>query len=342
MRERHIAAKSSMSGSTHPPADVGLSTRYATTLDKNYIARALCLYDSWHDAVPSGDFGFYCMDQESVLVLKRLGLERALIVPHDQFATNELRATRPTRSMAEYCWSSKPAILRHSLQDRPDLDWVIYLDSDMMFFGNANRALDRDMDYLVTPHRFSPEFEAYRASVGSYNAGYVAFRNSAVGREALGWWMMRCLEWCGSVPASDKYADQKYLDDLPGLFGSAVPEIKGLNAAPWNIDNYTVATRDGQVEVDGEALLLFHFQGFRIHGRSLHDMYSGNRRLKGEVVKHIYHPYVRRLAKSIDRVRRAGGDPRWGIDSFVRRPRLFYQHGRKLLRGTSNLTFLAA
>jgi len=331
-----------MNRSTPRSPIVGLSTRYATTLDKNFLARALCLYDSWRELVPGGDFGFYCMDQESVRVLERLAPERAVIVPHDQFATDELRATRQTRSMAEYCWSSKPAILLHSLKERPGLDWAVYLDSDMMFFGDANRALSRDMDYLVTPHRFSPEFESYRAPVGNYNAGYVAFRNSTPGREALGWWMARCLEWCGSVPAPDKYADQKYLDDLPRLFGGVVPEIKGLNAAPWNIDNYTVTTRGGRVEVDDEALLLFHFQGFRIHGRSLHDMYSGNRRLREEVVEHIYRPYVRRLARCIDRVRRAGGDSRWGIDSFARRPRLLYHHGRKLLRGTSNLTWVVA
>jgi hypothetical protein len=320
-----------------------LQVRYATTLDKNFLARALCLYESWAEHVPSGEFGFYCMDSASVDILENLALPRAVVVRHEDFASKNLQSIRSSRSMAEYCWTSKPAILLHAVKQRPALDWVVYLDSDMMFFGNANNAVQspKVTDFLITPHRFSPDFESYRKSVGDYNAGYAAFRNSPRGRQALDWWEARCLEWCGAVPVEGKYADQKYLDQLPVLFESEIPVIKGLNAAPWNINSYRCTVNQKKVLVDGDPLLIFHFQGLRIHGRHLYDLYSGNMKLSREVAEYIYHPYVRRLAHSIDQICRAGGERGWGIDSPVRMPRLIYRHGKRLLQGLSNLTLVA-
>jgi len=319
-----------------------VNVRYSTTLDKNFLARALCLYESWARHVPGGEFGFYCMDAAAVQVLRSLSLPRAVIVTHEEFASAEMHALRQTRTMPEYCWTAKPAILLHALRQRPQLEWVVYLDSDMMLFGDANRALEHPWtgDFMITSHRFSSDFSSFRPSVGDYNAGYVAFRNSARGCEALQWWMARCLEWCGAVPVTGKYADQKYLDEFPRLFGGEPPDSPGLNAAPWNIDNYRVEANDGAVFLDGEPLLLFHFQGYKIHGRRLHDMYAGDRKLAPPVAEHVYRPYVRELARSIAHTWRAGADRAWGIDSMVVHPRLIYQHGRKMLRGKSNLTFV--
>ncbi|HKQ30776.1 MAG TPA: hypothetical protein VJS66_05775, partial [Burkholderiales bacterium] len=311
-----------------------------TTLDKNFLGRALCLYQSWAEHVPNGEFGFYCMDDAAVRVLRTMALPRAIVVAHEEFADAALSAVRQTRTMPEYCWTAKPAILLHALRQRPGLEWVVYLDSDMMFFGDANQVLTYG-DYRITPHRFHPDFASYLPSIGIYNAGYIAFRNSPRGCEALQWWLQRCLEWCGAVPVPGKYADQKYLDELPALFGDAPQDHIGLNAAPWNIDNYRVAANSGRVELNGEPLLLFHFQGFKIHGRRLHDMYSGDRKLATAVAEHVYVPYARRLATSIARTWDAGADHAWGIDSVTAKPRLIYRHLRKMLRGRSNLTLAA-
>lgn len=331
-----------IAASTRQQPGATLKVRYATTLDRNFLVRALCLYDSWREFVPDGEFGFYCMDEDSAQILEQMKPERAVVVRHEQFAFDDLLAVRATRSMPEYCWTSKPAILLHALRDTPNLDWVVYLDSDMMMFGNIEQALTQagQAAFLLTSHRFHAEFAAYAEQVGDFNAGFVAFRNCPNGRQALEWWMSRCLEWCGAVPVPGKYADQKYLDRLPGLFDEIMPVMHGLNVAPWNINNYPLTTDQSQVYVGDEPLLLFHFQGLRLHGYPFCDMYSGAMKLRKDVVDLIYRPHLERLKGAMNLSQLAGGDARWGTQPLALNPRLFYWQLRKFLGNKSNLALM--
>ena len=101
----------------------------------------------------------------------------------------------------------------------------------MLAFGDigSELALHSSASVVLTPHRFSlPEFLAYEPSVGRFNAGFVAFNNVRDGREALNWWMNRCLEGCPARPDGDRYADQKYLNAIPKMFRDvAVSEVAG-------------------------------------------------------------------------------------------------------------------
>jgi glycosyltransferase involved in cell wall biosynthesis len=279
------------------------------------------------------------MDAESVKVLEKLSLPRAIVVPHEEFATQALEATRERRSMAEYCWTSKPVVLLHALGiAQSSWDWVIYLDSDMMLFGNANLVLSHTpIDFLITPHRFSQRFVSFEKNVGLYNAGYAGFRNSSLGRRALDWWMNRCLEWCGSVPVAGKYADQKYLDELPQVFEVKVPTFEGLNVAPWNVGNYIVRKNSGSVYMDDKQLLLYHFQGLRIHGTALFDMYAADMKLAPEVVRHIYHPYLRGLRRAFAKLRSVDPEFRYGIAPLSRYPKNVLHQMKAFLLGRCNL-----
>lgn len=267
---------------------------------------------------PDAQFGFYCVDGAAVELLKQHASANVLVIPPELFETEALRAARRRLRLNEYCWTCKPAILLHAFASIPRLEWAVWLDSDMLAFSDPGQELARypNASVILTPHRFSlPEFAVLEPTVGRFNAGYVAFHNVPDGVAALNWWMSRCLEGCPAEPTEDRYADQKYLNAIPGMFPNAViSDSLGLNCAPWNVFNKKIESSNGQITVEGDPLLLYHFQGLKIIRDWAFDLYGGPERLPKMARELIYAPYVDALALRVRQAARKIGEPWAGID----------------------------
>ena len=178
----------------------------------------------------------------------------------------------------------------------------------------------------------------FAPTVGSFNAGFAGFRNSATGREAVDLWARLCLESCSAHTTDETYADQRYLDDLIAAFPTGrASDHPGLNAAPWNIGRYDVSGQDGRVLLDGQPLLLYHFQGLRLLNRRWVDLYSGDLRLDPVIRRQIYRPYLQQLAEAYRRLRacRPGFD--LGFSPLPPKWDWWLLYGRRVLDRSSNL-----
>ncbi len=309
---------------------------YCTIFDAAYLSRALALHASLLAAVPRARLAFFCLEETAAAVLTRLALERAIVVRHAEFSTPELQRVAPQRSHAEYCWTCKPFALLHLARAVPGADWLIYVDTDMLFFGDADGALPGPQThFLLTPHRFHPAFERYAVTAGGHNAGYVAIRNTPTGVSAARWWAQRCIESCSVEVTEMAYGDQKYLDrmlaQLPGGAASAHP---GLNAAPWNIERYRVSAPHGAVLLEDAPLLLYHFQALRILNRWLVDLYAGDRRIEAQTRALIYQPYLEQVRAASRRLRAAQAP---AAAASLRTPRDWLRLGYGLAHGRHNL-----
>lgn len=321
-----------------------MTTAYVTITDVNYLVRAWALYRSFAPD-PSRIFYFYCIDRKAVEILSALDPTRAVIVPYEDFATPELDAVRAQRATNEFCWTCKPAILLHALAQDPGLSWVVYMDSDMMVFSDPQKALVEagNVGAVITPHRWSgPRFARFEKTAGAFNAGCIAFSNTPKGRDILGWWSARCIESCPAVPEDEIYADQKYLDRMPGLFGDAahISTHPGFNAAPWNIDGCRLAKSGGTPLVDGQPLILFHFQGLRIHGRRFFDLYAGPHHIRSDIRNIIYRPYIRALSSAFVEI--SAVFPGFSRGAQPMRLRQWLTQGKRFALGTSNLAIADA
>jgi hypothetical protein len=279
---------------------------YCTIFDSAYLSRALAMHESLLRASRTARLAFFCVDERASELLARMSLERALIVPHAEFDTGPLEQARATRSRAEYCWTCKPFALLHLAAAAPEAEWAIYVDTDMLFYGDPDSALpDAQAHYVITAHNFHPAFEMYTATAGGHNAGYFAMRNGEQGRAVVRWWADRCIESCSVTSTELIYADQKYLDRMASLFpfggSSGHP---GLNVAPWNIERYRLTSEGGAPMVDGRPLLLYHFQALRILSNSLVDLYAGNRRISPRARELIYRPYLDALRRACARLQK--------------------------------------
>lgn len=316
-----------------------MSSVYCTIFDSNYLARALALHASLMRVNHTSRFAFFCIDDRSADLLERLQLERSIVVRHEDFATTELSQVRPHRSQGEYCWTCKPVAILYVMNRLPDAEWVIYVDTDMMFFSDPDAALPIPAaHYLLTPHRFHGAFGRFEQQAGKHNAGYVAARRSVIGQQVISWWRDQCIASCSSTPSESSYADQKYLDEFRQQtpLGESSSHM-GLNAAPWNIENYRVTVEDGRVRVDDVPLLLYHFQGLQLFDDGKAALYIGDRRISDDLRTAIYEPYLAELQRAYLRVRAISGNFKDGLLDRRRLPGGVVGHALAILRRRRNL-----
>jgi hypothetical protein len=270
---------------------------FCTLFDSNYLTRALVMYRSLDGT--GEDFRLYalCMDDMAYEVLRALALPRLQAIALRDFETPELLAVKRERSVAEYCWTCTPHVIRHALEAYALAD-VTYVDADLCFYAPPALLFDEfaasGASVLITGHRYTPRYDL-SAKSGIYCVQFMTFKADARGLKALHWWGERCLEWCYARFEDGKFGDQKYLDDWPSRFeGVHVLQHLGGGVAPWNVQQYAVRNEPaGRLTVDGTPVVFYHFHRYHHYADGAHDL--GAFRLSRQVVDLIYRPYVRRL-----------------------------------------------
>lgn len=274
---------------------------FCTYFDRNYLAQGLTLYRSLMDH--SGPFTLWvlCFDDAAHEVLSGLNLANLRPVSLLEFEEGDdaLLNAKRNRGLVEYFFTCTPSWLLFLLNRHPELERITYLDADLMFYAAPSPVFEElgDRSILIVGHRFPEKLRHLESSFGIYNVGLLAFRNDPIGRGCLRWWRDRCLEWCFDRPEKGRFADQKYLDDWPARFERVVVlRNKGAGLAPWNHMNYRVRFQDGEIRVDGDPLIFYHFQGVRIINRRFFD--PGTYRygpMPSALRRRLYSRYVRSL-----------------------------------------------
>ena len=274
---------------------------YCTYFDHNYLPRGLALYHSLQRHAPGAQLWVLCLSDACHRALTALDLPGLVPVRLADFeaANPDVAATRPTRSLIEYYFTCSPAWMLFVLESASDAEWVTYLDSDLFFFASPDPIYDemKDAAFGIIPHRFARGLEGQRR-FGLYNVGWVSVRRREDGINALRWWRERCIEWCYDRVEGDRFADQRYLDRLPEMFGGVhVVAHLGANLAPWNFADYDLRWNDGAVMIERRyQLLFFHFYGVKRSG----DYYFNSHRIYhapfSSLMKHrLYEPYTTAL-----------------------------------------------
>ena len=271
-----------------------------TVMDRNYLTRGLALYQSLRQHGPGYELHVLCMDEEAWTVLDSLGLEGMRVVKLETVMNERLRRASGDRTMQELSWTCKSFFMRWLLRQNPDIGLLSFADSDLFFYSDPDLALEElgSGSVGITGHRYPARLDPgpeTPSPYGTYNSGWVCIRRDARGLACLEDWTNRCLDWCYKRVEDGKCGDQKYLDDWPQRFeGVVVLEHKGVNLAPWNVENYDVSSRKGQVMVDGDPVIFYHFSGLRQVSKWLYQ--SGlDLRAERAVRRWIYRPYLRTL-----------------------------------------------
>ena len=245
---------------------------FCTYFDSNYLLRGITLYRSLakHCKKP---FRFYvlCLDDETFDALTKLAIQN--IVPIalsevEQWDT-ELLVAKENRSLIEYYFTLSPVLPLYVLEHF-NADIATYLDADLMFFSSPTVIYKElgDASILITGHRFPEQLKDLEV-FGRFNVQCQVFRNDETGLCCLRRWREQCLAWCYDRLEDGKFADQKYLDEWPELYGEhlVVSKHPGVGVAPWNVADAHLTYAVEGWHVDNQPLIFYHFHGLKFLGR---------------------------------------------------------------------------
>jgi len=288
---------------------------FCTLFDRNYLYKGVTLYNSLVQHCPDFTLWILCMDGPTYKVLEKLNLEKAFLIKICDFEDEALRVVKPTRSVAEYCWTCTPSLPLYVLKNNPSLEMITYLDADLFFYSDPFPIFSEmgNASILIVEHRFPEHLKELNVN-GIYNVSVVAFRNNAEGMECLKWWRDRCNEWCYYRLEDGKLGDQKYLDDWPDRFhGVHVLQHKGAGVALWNVMRYTTREVGGKTFIDEKPLIVYHFHQFQMLKNNSYDYGArGHYFLTEENIRTIYTPYVAEIERSVKLVREVAPRFRYG------------------------------
>ena len=274
---------------------------YCTYFDSTYLPRGKVMLDSLRHVGETGPVLVLALDDDSHDRLDDLNLLNVKVVSLEQIEATfpQLLIAKTNRSRIEYVFTLTPWISLYARSLWPDAEWVTYLDADLGFFSSCQPIYDamQGASVGIIPHRFHPK-NAWRSIFGTYNVGWVSFRNDPEGSNCLQWWANSCVDWCFDRPEGGKFADQGYLDSFSRVAPStALIQHPGANVAPWNLASHDLSLDASSVLVDGERMIFFHFHGIRNSQRRYFMKHFPYRVRTTQIVREsIYRPYCTDLA----------------------------------------------
>lgn len=239
-----------------------------TIIAQNYVSYAITLALSLRESNPGLPFIIYFTDGLSPKL-------QALLDSYD-IAGRDLLARDTSGiyldmafyyNVTEYCTAVKPFIFDELFGE--DYDKVAYLDPDIYVYNDLSTTVFDPLDassILLTPHICSPIHdqalpdETVHLKTGSFNLGFIAVRNDAIGQDMIRWWMEKCTNSCFDDAFSGLFVDQKWINLVPCIFDKvSITRHLGLNVAYWNLHERIIT--EGKINGIFD-LIFFHYSGF--------------------------------------------------------------------------------
>lgn len=241
---------------------------YCTLFDSNYALKGIAMLRSLAGHSAALHVYVLCMDELTETVLVGLKLPYVTCVKLAEVETEEILEAKKDRSIAEYCWTLSSCIPWHVMQRHPEIDFITYVDADLLFYSQVEPIYAEigDASVAIIEHRFTPRFSHLEVN-GRFCVEWVSFRRNQEGMECLRRWRVQCIEWCYYRLEDNRMGDQKYLDEWPRLYGGVhIIQHLGAGVAPWNFDQYAIVTDEQSgTTVNGAPLIFYHFHQFQLH-----------------------------------------------------------------------------
>ncbi len=285
---------------------------FCTLFDTHYFSRGIALYESLEKHCPDFHLYIFAFNKKAYDTLIKMSLSKATVISLSQFEDEELLKVKPTRSIAEYCWTSTSSTILYVLENF-NVESCTYLDADIFFYSSPEPIFKEmgDKSILLTEHRYSPQYNK-ELKAGKYCVQFITFKNDERGMKALKWWRDRCLEWCYARYEDGKFGDQLYLDDWTERFeGVHVLNHRGGGIAAWNVQQYDFKIENNiligihKKEKFSFEVIFYHFHYLKLFDNN--NVELGRRTLSKDVLNIFYRPYIKTLEEIKKRVEKIDG-----------------------------------
>ena len=240
---------------------------FCTYFDKNYLPKGLALHASLLRDYKDAKLWILCMDNYTYDILNGLSLEGVKLIKLRELENRnrELLSIKKTRTLVEYYWTCTPYLPLYILDNLKNCEMVVYLDADIYFYSSINKIIEEfgDKSIYLVEHRY-PKNQIERCETsGRFNVGLLIWRNDKEGKDCLLRWKKQCFDWCYFREENSKMGDQMYLNQWPGIYKKTViSKNLGVNAAPWNINQYKITVKKEGIFLNEDCLICYHFHQF--------------------------------------------------------------------------------
>lgn len=267
---------------------------FCTVFDKNYLYQGVVLYRSLLSHSP--DFVLYCLalDEVAVKTLESLQYPHLKVVSLSQLNQGWIEWIKQRTTYGQFCWSMQPVLCHYILEiGEPS---VTYLEADSCFFSNPEplfQELSQD-SISLSPHWFTPKFEYLGEQSGKYCTQFNYFKNDDHGRACLEYWREQNFEYRKELPyeVPGQYCLNYFEEKFKGVH---VLTNRGAGVAPWNVQQYTLSTKDGVPQVNGKPVIFYHFHQLGSYLEEYFDL--GTYPLSETAIDLFYRPYLKELRR---------------------------------------------
>jgi hypothetical protein len=240
-----------------------------TICSNNYLAQAITLGNSLLIYNPSFTFIIGLVDKKnqfmdySHIPYEILHIESIGISNFDEMSRRY--------DIIELNTSVKPFYFKYFFSQRKS-DTVLYLDPDIQVYSPLTE-LENELltnDIIITPHFTTPieddklQPEEDFLNSGLYNLGFIAVKETKVGREMIDWWAERLYNKAYINFKRGLFTDQKWINFVPLFFENVkILTNPGYNMAYWNLHERKLTIKAKVFIVNGlTPLVFFHFSGY--------------------------------------------------------------------------------
>lgn len=180
-------------------------------------------------------------------------------------------------NVTEFCTSIKP--FGHLYFFEKGYDSVFYFDPDILFYSRFNEIYEERYSVYLTPHvvNMTPKIrndwgQEDFLKYGTFNCGFVGFRNDAIGKKVVVWWADQLKNKAFADSDKGLYTDQKWMDIIPAfvdLGKICVIKNLGCDFAPWNyserkcvVKNECFYAQNREDENDEYPLCFVHYSAY--------------------------------------------------------------------------------
>lgn len=281
-------------------------THYSTLFDKNYLTRGLALWETLQQHTSDFRLHILCLDNFTYTYLCRRQLDNVELTPLSALEDyyKELLTCKNNRNTVEYYFTLSPCFPLFLLEKHgQNLPYICSLDADLYFYDDPQVILKNFNNHsiLITSHSFSPHLGKGWFTTGIFNVSFQAFRNDETGLACLRYWKTQCVQWCYNYydVLHNRFADQKYLESFPELYGDKLLVINSptANVALWNVNQYKLTFKNGRVYSNDKPLVYYHFSNVKILDNTLAQtgFYWAQTNLQSVLLNDIYLPYIHRI-----------------------------------------------
>lgn len=297
---------------------------YCTLFDSGYLIKGLAMIRSLQQWSPGAEIFVLCMDEKTLTILERLAIDGVHCIALADIETPELLEAKKDRGVAEYCWTLSPCLPSYVFEHHAHVDFLTYLDSDLLFYSSVEPLFDEicDSSVAIIEHRFPPELMD-RLVNGRFCVEWVSFRRDEEGMACLERWKSQCIEWCYYRLEEDRMGDQKYLDEWPDRYPNChILLHHGAGIAPWNYWRYDFDARGPVITVDGSPLVFYHFHQFQLLDNGKFDRLSTFYTSVKKEPDEVYSRYEVELTRALAEIRQVEPEFAGGLKSSAKVARL--------------------